>query len=69
MSADSGQQLKKIRIRLKEYKKHCNDPYDFDLREIPAVHELENNAPQDIELLLKEIEELNAELHGIPFRP
>lgn len=62
MSANQKQRLREIRIRLNEYNKHCNDPYDLDLREISAVHKLENNAPQDIEFLLEEIERLKAQI-------
>ena len=69
MSADSDQQLKEIRVRLNEHREHYNDSYDFDLGEIPAIRELEKNAPQDIKFLLEEIERLNTELYGIPFRP
>lgn len=41
-----------IRKRLVEYKKHKNDPYIYDRREIEAVRELEGNAEEHIRFLL-----------------
>ena len=56
MSTRSEYQLNEIRSRLVGYNKHRNDPYNFHPGEIPAVLEFSNNAPTDIEFLLKEVE-------------
>lgn len=67
MSASVEQRLEEIRTRLAEYNEHYSDPYDYDLREITAIRELENNAPDDIGFLLGEIERLKGHLDAITF--
>lgn len=45
--------LNGIKNRLKEYREHENDAYDFDPGETKAIKDLQNNAADDIEFLLK----------------
>lgn len=58
MPISTKQRLEDIRARLAKYDKHHDDPYSFYPGEIPAVRELESNAPADIQFLLQEIEQL-----------
>jgi len=58
MATSPKQRLEDIRARLAEYDKHHDDPYVFYPGEIPAVRELESNAPADIRFLLGQIESL-----------
>lgn len=50
--------LNVIKIRLKEYRAHYNEPYAYFHEEIPAVGELKRNAVDDIEFLLATIDKL-----------
>lgn len=50
---NSQHTLNGIKNRLKEYREHENDAYDFDPGETKAVKNLQNNAADDIEFLLK----------------
>ncbi len=49
---DVKKRIEAIRHRLDEYRKHCNDPYAYYLREIPAVRTFDENAVEDVAFLL-----------------
>jgi len=56
--ADPRKRLKIIRKRLHNYHKHKNYPYAYFPEEISEVSTLMDNAPKDIQFLLKTIEGL-----------
>ena len=47
--------LEEIRSRINEYRLHEHDAYAYDPGEIAAVRDLKNNAPEDIEFLLSQL--------------
>ncbi|MDP2856195.1 MAG: hypothetical protein Q8N90_03735 [bacterium] len=49
------EKIEAVRHRLKEYAKHCNDPYAYYEGEIKAASELHSNAVEDITFLLSEL--------------
>lgn len=55
MDEKTKQKIEEIRKRLKEYRKHQNDPYAYFQGEIKEVEELLRHAPEDIEFLLNEL--------------